>query len=434
MLKLFCLILLSLSIHSVYAQNKARIIDNPREALEIRMQLIQEAQYDISISYFIFAKDKTAVEFLALLRKKAREGVRVRILVDDLFNDIPRSMGTHLAHEKVEIKNFNKKNVLKLGKTLKYRLHDKLFIVDSKVVILGGRNIEDTYYSRAEKNYDDRDVYVQGELATTAQKYYDELWEAKHLTPFKTLKTSKPANQKKIDNSILELDKHEEHIRRKSLKTLNIFNLHLEPIDHMTLLRDEISPVKRKLADSVSGTAFHLYEYINKANESVIIDSPYLILTKELESLLQSVIARGVKVRILTNSLKATDGIVPQAAYIGQRKKMVRMGIELYEYFGEDSFHSKSLVIDNKIAIIGSFNFDPRSQNLNTETMSVFYDHELAQQLTDSMNKSLQISYLVDQNGRPVGHEKKYPGVKLSKVILTKLIQFLVVPYAKGLL
>jgi putative cardiolipin synthase len=434
MLKLFCLILLSLSIHSVYAQNKARIIDNPREALEIRMQLIQEAQYDISISYFIFAKDKTAIEFLALLRKKAREGVRVRILVDDLFNDIPRSMGTHLAHEKVEIKNFNKKNLLKLGKTLKYRLHDKLFIVDSKVVILGGRNIEDTYYSRAEKNYDDRDVYVQGEVATTAQKYYDELWEAKHLTPFKTLKTSKLTNQKKIDNSILELDKHEEHIRSKSLKTLNIFNLNLEPIDHMNLLRDEISPVKRKLADSVSGTAFHLYEYINKANESVIIDSPYLILTKELESLLQSVIARGVKVRILTNSLKATDGIVPQAAYIGQRKKMVRMGIELYEYFGEDSFHSKSLVIDNKIAIIGSFNFDPRSQNLNTETMSVFYDHELAEQLTDSMNKSLQISYLVDQNGRPVGHEKKYPGVKLSKVILTKLIQFLVVPYAKGLL
>lgn len=157
----------------MYAQNKARIIDNPREAYDIRMQLIQEAQHDISISYFIFAKDKTAIEFLALLRKKAREGVRVRILVDDLFNDIPRSMGTHLVQEKVEIKNFNKKNLLKLGKTIKYRLHDKLFIVDSKVIILGGRNIEDTYYARAEKNYDDRDVYVQGELATTAQKYYD---------------------------------------------------------------------------------------------------------------------------------------------------------------------------------------------------------------------------------------------------------------------
>ncbi len=418
----------------MYAQNKARIIDNPREAYDIRMQLIQEAQHDISISYFIFAKDKTAIEFLALLRKKAREGVRVRILVDDLFNDIPRSMGTHLVQEKVEIKNFNKKNLLKLGKTIKYRLHDKLFIVDSKVIILGGRNIEDTYYARAEKNYDDRDVYVQGELATTAQKYYDELWEAKHLSPFKTLNPSRKANELKIKNSIVELDQHEEHVLTKSLKSLDIFKLNLEPIDHMTLLRDEISPVKSQLTDSVSGTAFHLYEYINKANESVIIDSPYLILTKELESLLRSVIARGVKVRILTNSLKATDGILPQAAYIGQRKKMVRMGIELYEYFGEDSFHSKSLVIDNKIAIIGSYNFDPRSQNLNTETMSVFYDLELAQALTDSMNKSLLLSYSVDQNGRPVGHEKKYPGVKLSKVILTKLIQFLVVPYAKGLL
>lgn len=411
---------------------RAKIIDDPHEALAVRYQLIEDAKEEISISYFIFAEDRTALELLSLLRKKSRQGVRVRVLIDHLFNDIPRYLGTHLVSEGVEIKNFNVLHPLRIGRAIKYRMHDKMFIVDRKVVILGGRNIEDTYYGRAPKNYDDRDVYIEGNLAETAQDYYNNLWDAQHLVPFKTKATKTKKQTTKLATAIQDLDEHERLLSQKNISSFNYqeFRSQLETIDDMKLLHDEITPTKRKM----TGTALNLYELMQKAQKEVLIDSPYLILTKEVQELLSGLIQRGVRVRILTNSLKATDGIIPQAAYIGQRKKIVGMGVELYEYFGEDSFHSKSLVIDGQIAVIGSFNFDPRSQNLNTETMSVFYDQELAQLLTESMDRSLLVSYRVDERGRPVGHDKKYPGVKLSKVILTKMIQFLVVPYTRGLL
>jgi phosphatidylserine/phosphatidylglycerophosphate/cardiolipin synthase-like enzyme len=110
------------------------------------------------------------------------------------------------------------------------------------------------------------------------------------------------------------------------------------------------------------------------------------------------------------------------------------MGIELHEYYAADSFHAKSLVIDNEIAAIGSFNFDPRSQNLNTETVAVLYDTKMASFLTQSMDENLKSSYRIDQDGMPIGYDTKFPGVSLKKKIIIKLIQFLIVPIAKGLL
>ena len=154
---IYTLMLLISLISASYADT-ARIIDSGEDALKIRMQLIESAKEEILISYFIFAEDNTALEMLSLLRKKAREGVRVRVMIDDLFNDIPKDIGTHLQQENVLIKNFNKFNFFRFGKSIKYRMHDKMFIVDQQKIIMGGRNVEDTYYGKAEKNFDDRDI------------------------------------------------------------------------------------------------------------------------------------------------------------------------------------------------------------------------------------------------------------------------------------
>jgi putative cardiolipin synthase len=404
----------------------ARIIDSGEDALKIRMQLIESAKEEILISYFIFAQDNTALEMLSLLRKKAREGVKVRVMIDDMFNDIPKDIGTHLQQENVMIKNFNKFNFWHFGKSIKYRMHDKMFIVDQQKIILGGRNIEDTYYDKAEKNFDDRDIYIVGSMALEASTYYNELWNAKHLSPFKQIKLKDATASGKLD----EIENNFAMKKAMDAFDLKVWESDLPEVEHIDLFHDMITPKKQKM----TGTARRLYDLIKNAARSVIIDSPYLIITKELHAILTEVIARGVKIRFLTNSLKSTDGLFPQAAYMSQRKKIVDMGIELYEYFGNDRFHSKSLVVDDQIAAIGSFNFDPRSQNLNTETMAVIHDPKLAALLTQSMDESLNMSYRIDENGRPTGYENKYPGVSLKKKIITKLIQFIIVPFAKGLL
>lgn len=419
-------LLLFLSFITASLAESVRILDNPDDAYKVRMQLIEGAKEEILISYFIFAQDATALEVLSLLRKKAREGVKVKVMVDDLFNDIPKEIGTHLQHENVLIKNFNTFNLFKLGKTIKYRMHDKMFIVDQQKIIMGGRNIEDTYYGKAHKNYDDRDIYIAGNLAHEASEYFKELWQADHLKPFKQkkLKTTQAKDQlDQIQNN---------YLMKRTMDTFDLatWESDLMQVENVDLFHDAVATKKQKM----TGTAKKLYDLILNAKTSVIIDSPYLIITKEFHAVLAEVLARGVKIRFLTNSLKSTDGLFPQAAYIGQRQKIVEMGIELYEYFDADSFHAKSLVVDDEIAAIGSFNFDPRSQNLNTETVAVMHDPKLASLLTQSMNESLKLAYKIDPTGMPEGHDSKLPGVSLKKKIITKLIQFIIVPFAKGLL
>ena len=419
-------ILVSLFFISATYADSVRILDDAEEAYQVRMQLIENAKEEILISYFIFAEDDTALEVLALLRKKAREGVKVKIIIDGMFNSIPEDIGTHLQQENVLIKNFNSFNFFRLGKSFKYRMHDKMFIVDQKKVILGGRNIEDTYYGKASKNYDDRDIFIRGEIATEAATYFLELWEADHLKAFKQIKLKDSSASEQLDQIQTNFE------MKQALVSFELENweTNLMEVENVDLFHDAVRVRKQKM----TGTAKLLYELIEKAEKSVLIESPYLVITKELKSIFADAIARGVKIRILTNSLKSTDGLFPQAAYIGQRKKIVKLGIELFEYFGDDSFHSKSIVVDDKIAGIGSFNFDPRSQNLNTETMAIIHDARLAGLLIQSMDENLKIAYQINQKGHPIGHSSKLPGVSLKKKILTKLIQFIVVPFTKSLL
>ena len=319
MKKLICFILCLISlIPAVYADS-VRIIDNGEEAYQVRMKLIESAKEEIQISYFIFAEDATAMEVLALLRKKAREGVKIKVMIDDMFNKIPADVGAHLTHENVIIKNFNKFNVLRFGKSIRYRMHDKMFIVDHQKIILGGRNIEDTYFGKAKKNYDDRDIYVAGDLAREASQYFNQLWNADHLTNFvmKKLKEDKGAET---------LDLAESKYLLKAAETsfsMSSWEGELVEVERVELFHDEIASKKTKM----TGTAAKLYDLIRKAKKSVYIDSPYLVMTKELKSLLKEVIARGIKVRILTNSLHSTDALFPQAAYIGQKKRWFEWGL-----------------------------------------------------------------------------------------------------------
>lgn len=426
MLKFTLFFVLTLSLISAACAESVKIIDDPSEAYKVRMELLESAKEEIQISYFIFAHDDTAMQVLSLLRKKAREGVKVKVMIDALFNEIPKDVGTHLLHENVQIKNFNTFDLLRLGKMIKFRMHDKMFIVDQQKIILGGRNIEDTYYGKAPKNYDDRDVYLVGDIAREASSYYNDLWKADHLKLMKQKRLKNTKASDKLDEALKNYEMNKS-LDQFELTAWESDMIHIEDVD---LLHDEVASRKKKM----SGTAKNLYELIKNAKVSVLIDSPYLIISKELEVVLKEAIARNVKIRILTNSLKSTDGLLPQAAYIGQRKNIVGMGIELFEYYADESFHSKSLVVDNEIAVIGSFNFDPRSQNLNTETMVIMQDSKLAGLLTESMNESLKQSYRIDANGRPEGHDQKLPGVSLRKKVITRLIQFLIVPFIKDIL
>ena len=216
----------------------------------------------------------------------------------------------------------------------------------------------------------------------------------------------------------------------KRIKSIEKISFKTQEVDSIELAHDEINIRK----NSQLGTTKRLYKLLSQANDTIVIDSPYLILSNRLKGIFIELLNRGVKIRILTNSLKATDGLFPQAGYLRQRKMIAQMGIELYEYYSHDSFHAKSFVIDGEIAIIGSFNLDPRSENLNTETIAIVHDENIASLLKASMDNKLETSYKIDVNGRPLHMGEKLPGVSLMKKIKARMIQYLVAPLIKGLL
>ena len=163
-------------------ENGISIIDDDQIALEVGFDAIAMAKREVLVSYFLINDDETARKFLSMLWKKASEGVRVRIIVDALYNKIPLAYRNHLINSGVKIKVYNKRNILRLGEMVKYRLHDKLLIVDGKHLVIGGRNIHEDYFGNGDNNYKDRDVYVKGPVAQEAKLYHDSLWEADHLS------------------------------------------------------------------------------------------------------------------------------------------------------------------------------------------------------------------------------------------------------------
>lgn len=437
--KLIALIsLYALSISISYADS-VRILDNPEEALNIRMQMIKDAQKSIEISYFIFSDDETSIDFLAALRSKLFEGVKVKIMVDSMFNDIPKYMGTILMHEGLEIKNFNKFNLLKLGKSLKYRMHDKMLIVDKEHMVMGGRNIEDTYYGKSHKNYHDRDIYIKGESALRASNYYNQLFTAKHLTDFKIAELwVKDPVDGRYQYYYRELKKAYKILtekmfafkENKALFDMSSWSEQCVEVENVDVAFDAISSRK----SSEVGTTKKLYDYIKDVKHTLLIDSPYLVITERLKKIFQELIDRGVYIRILTNSARATDGVFPQAAYLNDRAELASMGIDLYEYYSDDSFHAKSMVIDDEIAIVGSFNLDPRSERLNTETIAVIHKTKVASLLKKSMDYSLETSYKIDEYGNPIGYNENLPGISKTKKFVLRLIQYTVAKLFRGLL
>ena len=131
------------------------------------------------------------------------------------------------------------------------------------------------------------------------------------------------------------------------------------------------------------------------ARSSIVIESPYVVPSRPLLQLLERKLAGGVRVQIVTNSLRACDGVLPYAGYLKYRRRLVLRGVDMREYKGPDTLHAKTMVIDGRTVLIGSYNLDPRSQNLNAETMCGVDSEEVAADALASIAGHVQNSWKV---------------------------------------
>lgn len=388
----------------------ARLLLAPEEAAAARVERVLGAEREVLASTFIVGGEPLALTALALLRDASRRGVDVKLLVDAQWNKIPRAVAAHLLDEGVEIRLYHPFRWRRLGWTTR-RLHDKLLIVDGESLIAGGRNVESPYFGLgrqlSRRDYVDADVLVEGAVAAEARGYFLDLWQSRHVRP--AAPRADPAARRR---AAAELDRHQAWLAARVAAELAAGRPQppLREVDAVRLVHD---PVAGK--GSGPGVAAALAALLDEAATEVAIESPYLVPTRELEALLRRTLARGVSVRILTNSLASTDNLWAQAGYVGERRELVAMGVELWELAGPESLHSKVAAIDGATAVVASFNLDPRSQRLNREVAVVIEDAELAAELREWMDGHLAGAVRIDERGWPEGADGPFPGISRGK-------------------
>jgi cardiolipin synthase C len=412
------------------AAERVAVLHDARSAAEARVVAVLGAERELYVSTFIVGDEPFSLTALTLLRGAARRGLDVRLLVDAQWNKMPEAVEAHLLAEGVAVRRFHP---FRLAHPLwvTKRLHDKLLIADGEVVVLGGRNVESPYFGFGDqlerRDYVDLDLRVEGAAAGEARRYFLEVWDSRHTAP-----SGARASAAELAAAAAELDRHAAWLAERVLRAVAERWVHPQgspaggaagPAAAVGEVRFLHDPPGGK--GSAPGVGRALLEVLAAARESVVLESAYLIPTRELRAGLAAAIARGVSVRILTNSLATTDNLWAQAGYAGKRRRLVRMGVELWEYSGPESIHTKAGVIDGRTVVVGSFNLDPRSARLNTEVAVVLESEPLAAEVRAFLDEHLERARRIDGRGWPEGADGPYPGVPRRKVCRLRLLRLL---------
>ena len=408
----------------------AYVLEEGEEAIFSRAWLSQNAERSIDIQYFIFSMDNVGIIALDYALKAADSGVKVRMLVDDFMRDVsPGDIAALNAHPNIDIRIYNPtegKNIL--GKALhavgdfqgfNQRMHNKTFIVDGNVAITGGRNIADEYFDYdQEYNFRDRDVLLLGRGARDIQASFDAFWNhplAVDLGPGDGTAQTAAALSDCIAAYACDPENFWPEIRAlidgipDAIPHI-VASGRLHRIDDFRFVSDD--PGKNSSGGFSGGgkSTDALMELVASAQTSILIQSPYLVLTEQGLGLFSQAVARGVEVTILTNSLCSTDNLEAFSGYQRIRQELLASGVKVFEYrpdarirkqlitaekqkrsgyvptFG---LHAKSMVIDHNTAVVGTFNLDPRSANLNTECVAIMRSSALAGQVEALMLEEL---------------------------------------------
>jgi len=418
-----------------------------RDAFAARAALAYRAERSIDLQYYIWRKDLTGLLLLDALRSAAARGVRVRLLLDDNNTAGLDPVLAELDRDpNIEVRLFNPfpmrrwRSLGYLGEfgRLNRRMHNKSFTVDNQVTIVGGRNIGDEYFDAAgDLLFVDLDVMAIGPVVQAVSHDFDRYWNSRSAYPVSSLvgpagdpapptleqelKTvrGQPAGQAYIE-AIRSLPFVEQLAQRR---------LNLEWATTQLISDDPDKVLDR--ARPEARLAPRLRDLLGEPRRQVDVVSPYFVPGKDTTRAFGDMAARGVKVRVLTNSLEATDVAAVHAGYAKWRRALLESGVSLFELrrvagdtksrtrtgplgSSGSSLHAKTFGVDGGRVFVGSFNLDPRSIELNTEMGFVIDSAALARDLDARLTNTMpHAAYEVklDQDGKLVWIERTPEGV-----------------------
>jgi putative cardiolipin synthase len=455
-----------------------RLVQQNPMAFAYRADTADAAERSLDVQYYIWHRDFTGNVLATELIRAAERGVRVRVLFDDMnARDRHDAFVVADQHPNIEVRIFNPflsrygalgqmGELVLRGTRLNHRMHNKAWIADNRVAIVGGRNIGDEYFGASEhSNFSDTDLVLVGAVVEQVSSEFDAYWNNPASVPVAAFTGRKPppeALQKLVQGS---LQYEQQAGETPYLATLR------DPQKRAELLARRPPPLKvreiRVLADAsakvgtkekglrASQVLDGVMQVMRQATREMLIVSPYFVPGKRGANWLAATAQRGLRVAVLTNSLAATDVAAVHVGYARYRRDLLRGGVELYEMkrkAGDDlgrkrislqgssqaSLHTKAMVIDARWTFVGSMNLDPRSANLNTE-MSVLVDSpELAEQLRAQFEQNaspdMSCHTVLDEDRDLVWHDRvdgkersleKEPDASAGRRLLSALLRVL---------
>jgi phosphatidylserine/phosphatidylglycerophosphate/cardiolipin synthase-like enzyme len=448
------------------------ILDIGEDSLLARIHLIRAARESIILQTFIWDDDEVGQLIFIELLKAARRGVKVRMILDQYGCYLrPKVMAAmHTAHENIEIKLYRPTlrrgarsaaqdvgHVITNAVTLYRRMHNKLFAIDERIGIVGGRNIQDSYFDYGNKvNFKDLGLLVIGPEVKDMYKSFELYWDSKETKGATGLIDIARAalKLKESDYSDLFSGREFEELRRVSQQADSYSivaerdTLELYPVKRVEYIADWPDKKRRTKKEKDWHTTSRLGQIISKAEHSIRLQTPYLIQdfrgTLAFKSFRKE--KPDIEISLCTNSLASADMFFVWALIFKQRQlyietlncrvyelrpvpddvlAMIPRFTQIEEDLSDDTdqdedtekvvplkkytgprlcLHSKFFVVDERISAVGSHNFDPRAKNLNTENMVIVWDEEVSRALSRVFARDT-----APQNGWLLARKKKLP-------------------------
>ncbi len=387
-----------------------------QEAFIARAALAESAERTLDLQYYIVAQDATATLLLYRALRAAQRGVRVRLLLDDMYA-VGRDFDLAIlaAHPNVQIRVFNpflNRGPLGLSRLFEFlgdsdrlnrRMHNKLWIADNAIGIVGGRNLGDSYFAaHGERDFADVDVLAAGPVVAAVSRSFDEYWNSEWAVPVAAF-LGQPPGTADLDQVLSDMAARAERFRdtdyARSLRGIDLGRVMrsgqfaLSPA-RATALYDPPAKPRAETSQQPGQIISALRQVVVNAKQEVILISPYFIPSEQGMGVLCALARQGVLIRVLTNSLASTDVPVVHAGYARYRPRLLACGVAIHEFrpgalrstrvrvglSSGASLHSKAVIVDRQIVLVGSMNLDPRSRQANTEVALLIESPALGEQ------------------------------------------------------
>lgn len=443
-----------------------------RDAFAARIMMANAAERSLDVQYYIWHRDSTGVLLFNALRAAADRGVRVRLLLDDNNTSGSDDLLAILdANPNIEVRLFNPfllRSPRALGFVtdffrLNRRMHNKSFTADNLATIVGGRNVGDEYFGAAgEVLFSDLDMIAIGPVVHAVSNDFDRYWNSASAYPLALLVEAAPADgAARFSAEVAQVTAAPAGLAYLTALRTSPFVTQLVqrrlPLEWgaTRLVSDDPAKALGKAA-SASKVQTKLIDLFGQPKREIKLVSPYFVPERSGADAFADLAQHGVKVDILTNSLEATDVAAVHAGYAKWRKQLLQSGVSLYELrrawpkdqeknqdatgsFGSSaaSLHAKTFSVDGERVFVGSFNFDPRSAQLNTEMGFVVDSPALAKQLADTLQERLPVRayqvkldadgalYWLERDGAKTIRHDTEPGTSVWKRLGVRIMSVL---------